>query len=175
MKKIGILAVLFALSFNASAALLQGETITYSYLTPNVDTVGETSRFSVGETVEITESSYIAGTLDFSDTNILLTFEGSGEVRHDREFTGFVIEDTTREIADFTNVTINADTNVFGFSLGMITVLADSIMVNLKGIVFTNNSVLSLDINTPSAVPIPAAFFMFAPALLGFFGFRRRI
>jgi len=175
MKKISILAVLFALSFNANAALLQGETITYSYLTPNVGTIVETSNYRVGVTVEITDFAQIGGSLDFSDTNILLTFEGNGGVRDDRDFTGFVIEDTFGEIADFTNVTINADTNILGFSLDMITVLADSIMVNLIGIQYTANSVLSLDINTPSAVPIPAAFFMFAPALLGFFGFRRRI
>ncbi|EGL53116.1 MULTISPECIES: hypothetical protein [Methylophaga] len=31
------------------------------------------------------------------------------------------------------------------------------------------------EVNVPSAVPVPAAAFMFAPALLGFIGFRRRV
>ncbi|MDQ7072296.1 MAG: hypothetical protein Q9N32_00340 [Gammaproteobacteria bacterium] len=37
------------------------------------------------------------------------------------------------------------------------------------------NTVVSLDLYATSAVPVPAALFLFAPALLGFLGFRRKI
>jgi len=180
MKTISILAVLLTLSFNANAALLQDKDITYSYQVSYTGTGTftelEGGRYRVGNDVEITNSGALSGaTIDFSDTNILLTFSGNGLVRPDRDFSGFVISDAYDGIDKFLDVTINAATNVTGFSLSMITVLTDSITVDLRGFTFTDGSILSLDINPPSAVPIPAALFMFAPALLGFLGFRRKM
>lgn len=39
---------------------------------------------------------------------------------------------------------------------------------------FTNSSIVTIELTNVSAVPVPAAAFLFAPALLGFMGLRRK-
>jgi hypothetical protein len=67
-------------------------------------------------------------------------------------------------------------------TLGMTNILLNFDLVSKKyghfgsvGDYKFNNARLSVDYNTtPNAVPVPAALFLFAPALLGFFGLRRK-
>jgi hypothetical protein len=177
MKKVSILAILLLVSFNANAALLDGETVSYQYYYPN-----QTSPYSnaangnylVGAGVEVSNIADGRGTLDISDTNLYIDYANQSSW-NSSAFNGFKIKDVFNSIADFTSISINAVTNMVGFDLSRITVLADEIWVNWEGLSFNSNTIVSLDINSaPNAVPVPAALFMFAPALLGFLGLRRK-
>jgi hypothetical protein len=176
MKKLLIaLFSVFAMA-NANAALLDGKTINYQYYFPNVTSPYSNSDNGdkvVGAGIEVSNVADNRATMDISDTNIYIDFLNSSGWSSST-FNGFKLTDTFNNIASFTSISINAATNMVGFSLSNITVLADEIWVNWQGLSFDANTIVSLDINT-SAVPVPAALFLFAPALLGFIGFRRKV
>ncbi|WP_417550576.1 hypothetical protein [Methylophaga sp.] len=162
-------------SFNANAAFLNGHTITSQYYFPDTtspaNNIGNGS-YLVGPGIEV--DFFYMGTLDISDNTFLITFPHvpSGGFSFP-SFNGFKLSDTFGTIRDFKSVSINPITNMVGFDLSRITVFADEIWVNWGGLQYTMDTIVSLDIK-PSAVPIPAAAFMFAPALLGLMGLRRR-
>lgn len=122
--------------------------------------------------MEVSNVADSVATMDISDTNLYIDYSNQTSWSP-ATFNGFKITDVFSDIADFTSVSINSATNMVGFDLSRITVLADSIWVNWQGLSFTSETIVSLDINQ-SAVPIPAAAFLFAPALLGFMGLRRK-
>lgn len=164
------------LSFNAHSAFLNGQTVTYQYFFPNTSTpygFASNGNYLVGPGTEVSNIADNMGTLDISDTNLLIDFSLNTSWTS-TSFNGFKLSDTFGLIADFTSVSINPLTNMVGFDLSRIMVFADEIWVNWQGLGFNSNTIVSLDINPPSAVPIPAAALMFAPALLGFMGLRHR-
>lgn len=175
MKKLTLFPLLFLMSFNAHSALLNGQTVTYQYYYPTTSSpysFADNGDYVVGPGIEVNDVSDGVASLDISDTNLLIDFSTTSSW-NPASFNGFKFTDTFGLIADFTSVSINPMTNMVGFDLSLITVLADEIWVNWQGLSFNSDTIVSLDIN-PSAVPIPAAAFMFAPALLGFMGLRRR-
>ncbi len=176
MKKITISAMLLAASFNVNAALLDGETVTYQYYFPSTTSPYSNAAngdYVVGAGVEISNVADNQATLDISDTNLYIDYSNSSTWATSA-FNGFTLTDTFDNIAAFTSVSINAATNLVGFDLSRISLLDNVISVNWQGLSFNENTVLSLDINSPSQVPVPAAAFLFAPALLGFLGLRRK-
>ncbi len=176
MKKLLIAFFSLFVMANANAALLDGKTINYQYYFPNVSSPYSNSDNGdkvVGAGIEVSNVAENIATMDISDTNIYIDFLSSSSWTIST-FNGFKLTDTLNNIANFTSVSINSATNMVGFSLSNITVLADEIWVNWQGLSFDANTIVSLDLNT-SAVPVPAALFLFAPALLGFLGFRRKI
>lgn len=175
MKKFILLPLLLLIAFNANAAFLSGQTITYQYYFPNTSSPANgaaSGNYVVGSGVEVNNAFANFVSVDISDTNILVNFSSIGSF-NDVSFNGFKISDTFGVIDDFTGISVNAATNMIGLDLSQITVFADEIWVNWAGLSFNTDTIISLDLN-PSAVPIPAAAFMFAPALLGFMGLRRR-
>lgn len=180
MKKISILAILLMASFNINAALLEGKTVSYQYYYPDLDTPyagAANGEYLVGDGIEVTNIAGNIGTLDISDTNLYVDYTSLTQFGWaSSNFSGFKIVDVFNDIPDFTSVSINGLTNMIGFDLSRITVLANEIWVNWQGLSFNSDTIVSLDIHsTPSAVPIPAALFMFVPALLGFLGLRRKV
>ncbi len=179
MKKFGLLALMLTASFNVNSALLEGKTVNYQYFFPDITSAysnASNGDFTVDSSVEITNIVDSRGSMDISDSNIYVAFS-SDSFFTPATFNGFKISDVFNSIADFSSVSINAATNMVGLDLNRITVLANEIWVNWQGLNFTNETIVSLDINSsanPSAVPVPAAAFFFAPALLGFVGLRRK-
>ncbi|AUZ83776.1 hypothetical protein [Methylophaga nitratireducenticrescens] len=175
MKKLLLLPLLLLMSFNAHSAFLTGQTLTYQYYFPTMSSPysnADNGDVIVGAGIEVNNVADNMATLDISDTNLLIDFSSSS-YWNSSGFNGFKLTDTFGLIADFTSVSINPSTNMSGFDLSLITVLADEIWVNWQGLSFNTDTIVSLDIN-PSAVPIPAAVFLFAPALFGFIGLRYR-
>jgi len=182
MKKLSLLFLLLLMSFNANAAFLNGQTVTYQWYFPDTSTaldINGSGDYVVGPGTEV---SSVLFDMDFSDSNILISFKTEGFFIGDESvdftvpvdlFSGFKITDTFGTIPDFGSFSINPITNMVGFDLSRITLFSDEIWVNFQGLSFDNNTIVSLDI-MPSAVPIPAAVLMFAPALLGFMGLRHR-
>jgi len=86
--------------------------------------------------------------------------------------------------ANILRYSVNGDTpsSVFrtlDWSLTSFSFLADNISTTLEFLFETDDGTRTwhiddVSVNSVSAVPVPAALFMFAPALLGFFGFRRK-
>ena len=171
-----LLLVFLLMPLAGNAALLAGKTINYQYYHENSGSIyADNGDKLVGSGVEINSLYFSYATIDISDSNFYIDFIKNGSFINSSAFNGFKITDVFNEIDDFTSVSINSVTNMVGFSLSNITVLANEIWVNFSGLSFNSNTVVSLDINSPSAVPVPAAVFMFVPALLGFLGFRRKL
>ena len=71
---------------------------------------------------------------------------------------------------------VTVDTNALNWDLGtMLLFDSTSVTLNWVGITFNSDTYFNVTLSdTPSAVPVPAAAWLFGSALLGFFGFSRR-
>jgi hypothetical protein len=71
---------------------------------------------------------------------------------------------------------VSIDTNAVNWDLSNMLVFdSSSVTLRWMGISFDSDTYFNVTLSdSPSEVPIPAAAFMFAPALLGFLGLRRK-
>lgn len=158
--------VMLSLGFSvaANATLLEGKTVNYQYYFPTLADPYEADNGNkvVGAGIEVSDvvAGWLDATLDISDTNLLMDFAIGGGIT-EADFNGWVLTDVFGEIQDFTSVTINAATNMVGFDASRISVTGDSISVNLQGLSYNDDTIVSLDVHGGS-VPEPATL-----ALLG--------
>ena len=151
MLRTTIFSLLIAVSAfysSANASLLDGKNVGYAYYFPNTSTPIYFTTFVVGPGEELPNlfGTGGRGTLDVSDTNILVDFYADSEWTAS-DFNGFRLVDIDNTIDAFTSVAINAVTNFVGFDASRITFDADNIYVNWQGLTFTTDTVVSLDIN----------------------------
>lgn len=162
----------------ANAALLMGNTVSFTYLFSDINTVYGSSangNYVVGAGVEILNGfcCNFEGTLDISDSNILADFHGSSTYSG-ASFNGFRITDVNSTIASFTSVSVNAITNMGGFDASRVTFDADNIWVNWQGLNFDANTFVSIDIGGGTSVPEPTSLALVAAALVAAGTLRRK-
>ena len=156
-----------AAATGANASLLDGKTVSFTYLTPSINTVyalsASNGNYVVGAGVEIPNGicCSVEGSVDLSDANILVNFHSPVHYTQD-SFNGFRISDVNNTIDDFTSV------DVTGLLASVVTFNADNIWVNWQGITFQNGDSVSIDINGGSgnSVPEPSSIALLAIALV---------
>ncbi|MBQ0841290.1 MAG: hypothetical protein KBT88_16025 [Gammaproteobacteria bacterium] len=176
MKKYFAIIALLTVSFNINAATLQDsqlQTVTGQNFTHNLN--GPASNGSGGVLTVTTRGDFYEGG----------QFNESYDVSIDGITLGAGISFDTTGAYDVTTTTFNDHTFSMNFLLSgaqMSLIMQDLLAVVLvdfgSGMNVFNaafGSTVSLNYNSVSAVPVPAALFMLAPALLGFFGFRRNM
>jgi hypothetical protein len=157
LKTIAISAVLLLAPAAGHAALLNAQTVRLTYEFPNQGQVwnNNTHDLLVGPGFEI--NNFPVGdprtNVDFSDTNIYITYNSSSSWTA-TSFNGFHVHDLNGTIPAFTGVSLNPATtaNMLGLAL---TFDADNIWVNWAGIGFDTNTIVSIDINGSSEIPEP--------------------
>lgn len=162
--KILFLSLIAVSSFTpsvCSAALLEGRTVQSTYFFPDTSTVFAGPENSVvGAGLELTIFAGLAS-VNFSDTNILITLARDSNVNN-VVFDGFRFADTTNSIPTFGSVTLNAATNYAGFSASRITFDANNIYVNVANLAGLRGQVISIDIADTSNIPEPSSVSLLA-------------
>jgi PEP-CTERM motif len=146
----------------AEAGLFLGKPVQLDYLFPDTTTSIRTQTAVVGPGIEFdipgdpnTNIHFIVDLDDHTITNVL-PGDYSSLFYAPAAFNGFVISDYTGSIDAFTQVTIDAATNVVGFDLSRVNFDADHIYVNLQSLIVTPTSIIEVDVN-PTAVPEPSS------------------
>ncbi len=154
----------------ANASLLDGKTVSFTYLFPTASSVygsGANGNYVVGAGVEIPNGVCCGfeGAVDISDSNIRVDFHASSSYSS-AAFNGFRISDVFNTIDDFTMANLNAITNMSGFGASNVTFDANNIYVNWQGLPFASGRIVSIDL-AGSHLPEPGALSLLALALLG--------
>jgi hypothetical protein len=171
-------AILLSLAGRSNASILAGATVGYEYHFPGVGSVIYTApTFVVGPGVEtgLFQPSPDYAAVDVSDTNIFVDFIQPASFAPGA-FNGIRLFDVNNAITSFTSVTVNAATNMFGFTSANVSFDADNIYINWQGLPFDENTIVSLDINgAPGTVPEPASVAVWAAiaCISGVVGYRR--
>lgn len=161
MKRLCFLAILLCAAGQSQAGVLfDGKSVGYQYLFTDISTVfWDGGNLTVGSGIELANlyEGATTGTLDISDTNILVDFNPpSGSIWTEAPFNGFRIYDSLNSLPSFTSVTIDSSTtNMVGFTSDRISLDADNIWVNWQGLEFGDDTVVSLDVNASVNPPVP--------------------
>jgi hypothetical protein len=161
-------AALFATA--AQASLLEGKSVRYDYLFPNIDTANAgwygAGTYTVGTGVEVNGGFNV----DFSDKNIKITYNSSyGWCGCDQTFNGVKFSDVSNNIDAFTGVSLNAATTLAGLTADRVHFDADHIWIDWENLTAFAGSVVSIDLqSTPSThVPEPATLALLGLGLAG--------
>lgn len=168
-----VAAGFLAASLGANAALLEGETVNFTYLFPSQgQTYQDLGNAVVGAGTEFTNFYYF--NLDVSDTSITAQNFVFGSTWSGTAFNGFVIRDVNNAVT-FNSVAVNALTNMAGLDSSRISFDAHNIFVNWQGLSFDTNTIVKLDLNgTGVSVPEPAGLALFGLGLAGLLLRRRK-
>ena len=173
-------AALLALSLvvpatGASAALLDGATVTEEYRVPDLSspyplTAYAPQSFVVGAGQEstIVLEGVTTFNVDFSDAALDLVFDtllsNPDPTFNNASFNGLVF--TSTAFGDVASVTIGGTSNLVGFDDSRISIVGDELRLNFAGLTYNTDTVLGLNFTgNTNGVPEPATWTMM---LLGF-------
>jgi hypothetical protein len=161
----------------AHASLMSGQTVRLTYEFPSIGTIynGNTHDLLVGAGVEI--SGFPTGdprtNIDFSDTNIFVTYNSTGTWTG-TSFNGFHVFDLNGTIPAFTSVVLNAATTPNMMPLAL-TFDADNIWVNWQGISFDPRTIVSIDVNGGSVPDAGSSLLLLGMSLAGLRAWKQRL
>jgi len=167
MKKVMfiIVGMLFALNVNAASLVLTNISGGATTLTPGASVYGSST--VTGD--EAVNSSWALST--DTDTNAAFSI-GFSSLSSGISVSQVIDNAWVQLLKDGATILTVGPADVFGFTFSYLLESASSYTLNIfgdaSGITPTTTQL------SVSAVPIPAALFLFAPALLGFFGLRRK-
>lgn len=162
MKKLKSLACGFGcalLAFSANASLLDGLTLNYQYYFPDSFSAysnASNGSFVVGPGVEVSNIVDNVGTMDVSDTQIVIQFTSSSSFTPG-SFNGFVLSGLSP--SGFTGVTLDAASTMPGFTQADLAFTTDSISANWADLSFSAGQEVILDVGgSVAAVPEPDTY-----------------
>lgn len=173
---------------SASASGFYGFNVQAQYDWPTLGTVVVDGGFTVaGPGVEFTDVNAFQGgaDIDFSNTNILVTYPSNFILAGGATFEGWDLSDQPAT-DPIIGVSVGSATNLAGFSASNLSFDSHHVYVNLAGLgtPFPNsvntlidpNTLISIDVAFGSATPVPGALPLFASGLgaLGLLGWRRK-
>ena len=161
-----------------------GKTINYQYYLGPSDAVGfpgppsDTGDRTVSSTnplPEIIDIGEDTGTMDIFNTGFFVDFTKTWTFDPNVVQNRFELTDAFNDIPDFSAFTWMLTTNTL-LTMGDVTIGTSVIGVNLKGLVVSLESFIQLEVSAVpvSAVPVPAAIWLFGTALMGLVGMSRR-
>ena len=162
----------------AAAALLDGQTVettNFHGTAPDATVIIGPELRTVGPGVELVNFGWSGFlTIDFSDTNILIT------LATDQPFGFFEVLrffDVNGTIPAFTDISVNPATNYAGFNASLISEFdSDVIALNLTGLNGLQGQQISLDLTAAAPVPVhePATLWLLVAGLTTLVAWRRR-
>jgi len=162
MKKVMLLVVGMFFAMSVSAATLtwdEGFNTDFTYSVPG-SSIGASETYSEDGAVAHLDSLQFTVDVDTQVESIVSTFLGSQ----------FVVNSVSLDGNFFTDLGAQGLSNAWALIGGAyLTAGIHSLVVDIASV--SGAGQLNVQV---SAVPIPAALFLFAPALLGFFGLRRK-
>lgn len=184
MKKPAILTALLGLAFgNASATSLLGNTFEFQYFYPTLSSNpypnSANGLYKVGSGIEIGNVADGSATMDIQKDRIVIDFlYGNRYGDAGAEFNGWVLRDIYGKTGGFTSVTVDPSTTFSGIANGL-SFTSDTIQLNWKGLAFTQNDLVVLNIKTglpvvTSPIPEPESVVLMCAGVLGIAAFRRR-
>lgn len=164
-----LIAVIFStLASQANATILAGDALRIEWLFPDTGSIFSSWDVIVGSGVEVVDAAgYGAIDIDVDGgmPNILFDFTSSAGFGF-ASFNGFRISDYTGTVDDFTNISINSITNMFGFDLSRVSFTADTIDMNFQGLGVNADTFVGLDVDGVSVIA-PAPFVLLSLGLVG--------
>jgi hypothetical protein len=157
MKRLMLAATVLVASMSAQASF-DGATVQATYYFPDLDSVFDQRQAVVGPGVEFSNfpASDPRTNVDFSDTNILITYN-SASTWTTATFNGGFFDSVT-EVAPISDVTINGATNMVGLTSDRVDWTSTSVSINWNGLSFDTSTVVSLDVAFGEAVAGTAFF-----------------
>ena len=170
------------LAGSAQAALLDGKTIRYDYLYPDINTTNPwqgSGTYTVGAGVEANSGLL---SVDFSDTQIVIDLMSLDASFATDQFNGFRFTDANNSIDSFASVDVNTDwlsIDRAAFDKTRVTFDENTIWVNASGVSYRNGGTLTLTITgaaptNTNTVPEPATWGLAGLGLLAAARARRR-
>jgi hypothetical protein len=172
-------AAFWGASCGAQAGLLNGESLSFTYLFPDQASImAEEGDRVVGTGVEF--NFYDMFWVDIADTSITINnfFASDSETSFDASsFNGFVIRDLNSAVS-FTSVVLDSLSNMIGLDASRISFDAHNIYVNWQGLSFNSNTQIQLNLagigSNASSLPESNSLIIIALGLMAL-SMRRRV
>jgi hypothetical protein len=161
LRTLTLVAATTLVGIGSAAAGTQGDTIHATYIYPPIPTIidlGDAVVTGAGASYDY----YSYFTLLITDTQIVADFHITAQWIPGT-FNGFVLKNLTK---DFSNYSVNAFTNMSGFSSSNLSVSGDTLSVNWQNLYFTADTKVILDATGVQApVPEPETYAMLLAGL----------
>jgi len=168
--------ILFVSVSSANAAVfdgLDGKTLNYQYYYPNLSYPSGSADNGdklVGAGIEVNNTVFNTGTMDIFNTGFIVNFTGDWTFDFGANYNGFELTDVSDDIPDFSAFDWMLTTNTL-LTMDNVMIGTSKMGIDWKGLEVNSNSYIQLEV---SAVPVPAAIWLFGSALIGLVGMSRR-